>query len=301
MDYAVLQLAFFSALWISKSDGQCTFPEAIRGNWTSSEKGTLTFTSDTILEYPMPVSVSVTMINLVCKETVGDKYLLQSTEPFSLFGFNLNGYICLELHRVSDYKYWYQLGTTVNPTNFERIYVKPEAEVVDLDAACDRPEPYEAATFNTLIKEGAVNAGLVEATCPESLFHTFSNGSLASADGSTSCVNATLNVCEDRTKMLHTYDNSCDSSLKFSTRGEYICLQEMTNDTLGVTYLHIWNNDTTLISGAERINCYAFEKVDNKMVATLYPGACLVDQTSTSVTSPGIVVEYNTITKTCRK
>ena len=32
------------------------------------------------------------------------------------------------------------------------------------------------------------------------------------------------------------------------------------------------------------------------MVATLYPGACLVDQTSTSVTSPGIVVEYNTIT-----
>ena len=35
--------------------------------------------------------------------------------------------------------------------------MKPEAEVVDLDAACDRPEPYEAATFNTLIKEGNAN------------------------------------------------------------------------------------------------------------------------------------------------
>ena len=32
------------------------------------------------------------------------------------------------------------------------------------------------------------------------------------------------------------------------------------------------------------------------MVATLYPGACLVDQTSESVSSPGIIVEYNKIT-----
>ena len=40
----------------------------------------------------------------------------------------------------------------------------------------------------------------------------------------------------------------------------------------------------------------AFEKVQHEMVATLYPGACLVDQTSNSVSSPGIYVEYNTIT-----
>ena len=65
---------------------------------------------------------------------------------------------------------------------------------------------------------GAVNDGLVEATCPESLFHTFSNGSLSSADGTTSCVNSTLNVCTDRTKMIHTYGPECDSTLRFSSK-----------------------------------------------------------------------------------
>ena len=58
-------------------DGQCAFPEVLVGNWISSEKGTLAFTSDTISDYPMPVSVTVTSINLKCVENSGDKYLVQ--------------------------------------------------------------------------------------------------------------------------------------------------------------------------------------------------------------------------------
>ena len=53
------------------------FPSVLRGNWISSEKGTLEFTEDTIFNYAMPVSVAVTKINLMCKENGGDRYLLK--------------------------------------------------------------------------------------------------------------------------------------------------------------------------------------------------------------------------------
>ena len=56
---------------------QCVFPEALRGTWISSEKGSLPFTTDTVSNYPMPVSVTVTSINLRCIENDGDKFLLQ--------------------------------------------------------------------------------------------------------------------------------------------------------------------------------------------------------------------------------
>ena len=53
------------------------------------------------------------------------------------------------------------------------------------------------------------------------------------------------------------YFHHVETSIVYvSARGEYICLLEMTNDTTGVTYLHMWNNDTTLQAGVERINCY---------------------------------------------
>ena len=46
------------------------------------------------------------------------------------------------------------LNAGVESTTLERIYVRPELEVVELAAGCNRAEPYEVSTFNTLIKEG---------------------------------------------------------------------------------------------------------------------------------------------------
>lgn len=278
----------------------CTFPTDLRGNWISSDKGTLNFTSDTIWKYPLPVTLAVQETDFVCEEQSGNKYMLKSQTTFSLFNYDFYAYLCLELHPISSYKYWYQIGNDIERSTQQRIHVVLAiAPAANISTACTRSEPYETATFNTLIKEGAFEDGLVEATCPFILFHTFSNGNLASADGMTSCTNTTLDVCTDRTQMRITYDPSCDVSLIFANEGVNICLLEQTNDTSGVTYLHVWNNDTTLANDVMRINCYAFEKDGDVMTATLYPGACQPGQTSSLVSDPGIKVQYDSVTNTC--
>ncbi|XP_053400583.1 uncharacterized protein LOC123558409 [Mercenaria mercenaria] len=276
--------------------GACTFPSDLQGNWISSDKGTLNFTSDTIWKYPLPVYNVITETNFVCEEKRGDKYMLKSQTTFVvILPPSYFAYICLELHPISSYKYWYQVANDIHSKVKLRVHLQFYHINVDFATACNRSEPYETATFNTLVKEGALEDGLVEATCPFELFHTFSNGSLTSADDSTSCVNTTLDVCTERTQMRVTYDPSCDASLKISSEGMNICLLEQTNGTSGVTYLHVWNNDTTLTM--RRINCYAFEKSGDVMTATLYPGACQPDQTSMVVSDPGIKVQYKSITK----
>lgn len=40
----------------------------------------------------------------------------------------------------------------------------------------------------------------------------------------------------------------------------------------------------------------AFEKNGDTMVGTLYPGPCEPEQTTSSVPSPGIIVEHNNVT-----
>jgi len=37
--------------------------------------------------------------------------------------------------------------------------------------------------------------------------------------------------------------------------GSSTCLLSFKDDTTGVTYLHVWNNDVTLRTNVERINC----------------------------------------------
>ena len=44
--------------------------------------------------------------------------------------------------------------TDIEPTNNERFLVRPEVTTVDISSGCERSEPYERATFNTLVKEG---------------------------------------------------------------------------------------------------------------------------------------------------
>lgn len=280
--------------------GVCTFPSILEGNWISSDQGTLNFTSDTIWNYPLPVTLAVRQVNLGCELINGDTYMLKTTQPFKLFGFDFDAYICLELHRVSAYKFWYQVANTVEPSTGLRMKAFLDSKNPNYTEACNREQPFSVSTFNTLVKEGALEDGLVEATCPFELLHTYTNGSLTSADGMTSCVNTTLDICTDRTQMRITYDTSCDASLKITSDGLNICLLDRTNDTSGVTYLHVWNNDTSLATGFKRINCYAFEKRNDSMIATLYPGACKESQTPDVVDNPGIYVQYDSITKTCQ-
>lgn len=58
-------------------NGQCSFPEDLRGTWYSSDKGTVVFTSNTLQQYSMPIAVNIQAVDLNCVLKRGDKYVLQ--------------------------------------------------------------------------------------------------------------------------------------------------------------------------------------------------------------------------------
>ena len=130
-------------------------------------------------------------------------------------------------------------------------------------------------------------------TCPIELLHTYTSGTLTSADGLTSC-NITVDICTETSNVQISYDRTCHDALKVAGNTVYTslkcnfinlltyyyeymyikllfkqnyyyfltvtdsstCLLYFSNDTADVTYLHVWNNDDTLGTNVGRINCY---------------------------------------------
>ncbi|KAL3878512.1 hypothetical protein ACJMK2_030852 [Sinanodonta woodiana] len=280
------------------ADAACTFPSDLRGSWYSFEKGTLNFTEDTLVKYPAQLTVSARDFSYKCDQVSGNKYLLKSTTTFSAYYINWYAYLCFDLHLVKSNKYYYQLGSLVEASNGERTFSQPFFMDSNMTAACNRPEPYEAATFVTLIKEGAVENNLVQETCPTDWLAVFDSVSLSTSSGSQKCSNVTLSVCADRTQFRYVHNN-CSSSLKYSTSGVYHCINHMSNDTSGIGYLHVWNNDTAVVaSSTYRTVCYAYKRINGTMRATKKPGICDIDQNTTAVASPGIIAVYDNISLT---
>lgn len=298
-------LFVIKCLFVGRGYGICTFPDDIRGTWYSSEKGYLNFTESVMEAYPMQPGVGITSLSFQCQSINGTVYVLRSTTTFSLFGpTQFSAYLCLDLHPVSHYKYWYLILNNFLSPPTERYRGAVNTTTLDFASTCDRVAPYETSSRVTLVKDGAFEDGLTLQTCPTPLLHTFSNSTLtSSADAATSatCSDTTINVCAVDTEMLFNYSSSCSSDLMLSSPGEYICLLDFTDSTTGVTYLHVWNNDTSLTSTDKKIHCFAYEykASSSEVQGTLYPGQCQLAQTAETVTSPGIVTIFGSITATC--
>ncbi|WAQ99094.1 hypothetical protein MAR_023467 [Mya arenaria] len=92
---------------------QCTLPASLRGTWVSSELGALNYTDDTIVAYPYVIPGTVESLDFQCQthNATSFRYLLKATETFETFGITFDAYLCLELHQISSYKFWYHLGS----------------------------------------------------------------------------------------------------------------------------------------------------------------------------------------------
>ncbi|XP_021375921.1 uncharacterized protein LOC110464807, partial [Mizuhopecten yessoensis] len=278
--------------------GACTFPTEIDGEWYSAHKGILTFNSTTMAGYPIAMSALVPSLDFTCEEQSGFKYLLRATETAFIFGNNFRGFLCIDLRRVSQYKYYYYMGTKISSTNNDNIYARVDGVTVAMADACNEPEPYHDGAFITLIKNGSVESGHAQATCPEQLLAKYDNVTVSNAAESTPCTGSTVDACSDTTILNHTYA-SCTSGLIFSSGGSLTCLHSVVSDNF--TYLSVWNNDVTVDgSTTYRFSCFVISQTGEVTYATEVPNYCTDStQTSTSVTSPGIVHVYSSRTETC--
>ncbi|KAL3878525.1 hypothetical protein ACJMK2_030865 [Sinanodonta woodiana] len=180
-----------------------------------------------------------------------------------------------------------------------RVFVRATTTTVNASIACNRESPTDTSDFSVLVKEGAVSSLQAIATCPNDFLATFSNFTVTGYSGANQCTGNSLAVCTDRTAMNYTY-NSCSSSVKFSSGGYFYCLYYQTNSSTGVTYLHVYNKDSTVVSGSTyRIVCYAFKTSGNILYTTEYPGSCHSNQNATYVKSPGLIANYFNTTNTC--
>ncbi|KAK3593537.1 hypothetical protein CHS0354_018617 [Potamilus streckersoni] len=230
------------------------------------------------------------------------QHRVRTTSSFELFSVNFNAYLCFDFTQISATKYVYSIECAIETGLLTpaRVYIRPTSIVnVTAATACNRESPTDKSDFSLLVKEGTVGSLQAIATCPNDFLATFNNFTVTGYSGANQCTGNSLDVCTDRTAMNYTY-NSCSSSVKFSSGGYFYCLYYQTNSSTGVTYLHVYNNDSTVVSGSTyRIVCYAFRKSGNTIFTTEYPGNCHGNQNDTYVKSPGIVAEYFNVTKTC--
>lgn len=286
-----------------KITGSCTLPDELTGTWHSAQKGPLTFNSTHIVGYPVFMSVSVQSLDFECIGTSDRKYAFKSTETAFIFGGNFNAYMCVELWRVSATKYYYLHNTPISPTNNDHTRGSIEGTTPAISAICSISS--DTSSFVTIVKDGSVDDGSSEATCPSDLLNTFSSVTISQYNDASSCANNVMDGCSSKTKMSFTYDPSCTAVHKFSEGGNWTCLRSIISN--GYTYVSLWNNDTTISSSF--LQPYIFVSgqtyrfaclVVSGTSATLFPKICSDStQTPTSVSSPGLKLTFSGASSSC--
>lgn len=286
-----------------KITGSCTLPDELTGTWHSAQKGPLTFNSTHIVGYPVFMSVAVQSLDFECIGTSDRKYAFKSTETAFIFGGNFNAYMCVEFWRVSATKYYYLHNTPISPTNNDHTRGSIEGTTPAISAICSISS--DTSSFVTIVKDGSVDDGSSEATCPSDLLNTFSSVTISQYNDASTCANNVMDGCSSKTKMSFTYDPSCTAVHKFSEGGNWTCLRSIVSN--GYTYVSLWNNDTTISSSF--LQPYIFVSgqtyrfaclVVSGTSATLFPKICSDStQTPTSVSSPGLKLTFSGASSSC--
>lgn len=286
-----------------KITGSCTLPDELTGTWHSAQKGPLTFNSTHIVGYPVFMSVAVQSLDFECIGTSDRKYAFKSTETAFIFGGNFNAYMCVEFWRVSATKYYYLHNTPISPTNNDHTRGSIEGTTPAISAICSISS--DTSSFVAIVKDGSVDDGSSEATCPSDLLNTFSSVTISQYNDASSCANNVMDGCSSKTKMSFTYDPSCTAVHKFSEGGNWTCLRSIVSN--GYTYVSLWNNDTTISSSF--LQPYNFVSgqtyrfaclVVSGTSATLFPKICSDStQTPTSVSSPGLKLTFSGASSSC--
>ncbi|CAG2219303.1 unnamed protein product [Mytilus edulis] len=191
----------------TNAGAECTFPSDLRGSWISADKGILTFTPNTLSDYNIQLSADISSVTFDCNNLSNNQYYLRGNFLFNVLGSSYRPHICLEFYKVTSEKFYYYIGTDIETTINDRIYVDNDVNNVTRDDVCNRHKPFEVGTYVMLIKDGASDTNL-SVICPSDISGNFQNVRFSASDGTNSCSGKN----EDKTLKATIYPGSCRSN-----------------------------------------------------------------------------------------
>ncbi|KAL4218769.1 hypothetical protein ACF0H5_021356 [Mactra antiquata] len=288
------------ALWIlailSRADSQsCTsLPDSLDGVWTSTNLGTITISSSArTLSMTKLFSTQTAAANYFdCEFNSGTQYVFKSNTTVSSFSGNYIVYGCFDFRYSSDDVYYYYLNSDVEPgLGGLRMkgFVSP---ITSLSQACETT--LDTAEFNTMVKTGFESRAISANNCPTPLLsssiftYTDNSGTYCNGD------NSTISTCSDpKYHTLFVNKTTCSSQpvipIMFSTNGSLGCLVTVENTATSVTYISLYNLDSSIISTTSQFTCAAMQQDSNNTIhMSIFPTDCISAQSPTvlpSVTS----------------
>ncbi|XP_062607531.1 uncharacterized protein LOC134269346, partial [Saccostrea cucullata] len=273
-----ITLKIIFTLFQRTADGACTFPDALRGTWISSNFGDAEFT-DTIMylsQYDITVDTfSATPSNFTCDFTSGSYYVLRTANTYTSHsgGTNYYWYLCLELTSITTYSYYYYNSRANNfGTGLYTVYTD----------VCQTGQATEL--FHVFVKEGSESEALSFCAKPFLGVFTYIHTS-SSATCGLNWGDSLLDVCNNnRTNMVFDY-SECNTRVAFSAGGHVGCIATLNNGT--TYYQSVINFDTTLTvtPRAYRFTCFVIEFDGENVTASEKGENCVSGQTAT--TKPG--------------
>ncbi|ESO94037.1 hypothetical protein LOTGIDRAFT_228689 [Lottia gigantea] len=260
-------ICFFS--FTAFCDSQCQLPNELRGSWTSSTLGSLTFNSTTLSGIAIPPDSCAEKCpqTLDCFMKNESLYLLRSP-VFTSGKVPLRMYTCWSMSDISTTKIVYFNGIEdLNEFTKDRSVFR-DTEPSDIYTICNRHVPYPPQTYNLLVKSDSTPVTV----CPNELLGKY-------VDETSDC-SLKVDMCSDVTK-FQVSSNNCSSKPFYSENGSLNCVHSVQNN--GTNYVTLYNNDNTLdASDTYRFTCLTINMVDGKMEISGNPKECFENVSSTS-------------------
>ncbi|XP_046375013.2 uncharacterized protein LOC124148116 [Haliotis rufescens] len=285
----LLTCAIFGVI-IPGRDGACSFPSHLSGTFDESVKGVLSFTSSQLMSY---VLHTFGTLNFNCDHQYSStQYVLKSATSFSYFSLNWDAYMCWDLTEISTDKfYFYESTDALSDAGGENVKMYISGASPVYSDVCSTSS-YTAGTYRFLMRNDTISSSKV--ACPYQ-FENYWTYSISNGSVDTCSSNETqLNGCLDTTAFTFNY-TLCSSYLLYSSGGSVNCLYNYTSGS--TTYLTTYNADYSVDdTSTYRFTCLVLDLSSSTSIsASQYPRSCQVNQSATSVPSPGnsLVFTFN--------
>ncbi|XP_067660575.1 uncharacterized protein [Haliotis asinina] len=272
---------------IPGQDGACTFPSHLSGTFDESVKGVLSFTSGQMTSYALHTFGT---LDFNCEHKYSStQYILKSATSFSYFSLNWDAYMCWDLTEISSDKfYFYESTAALSDAGGENVKMYISGASPVYSDICTTTS-YDTGTYRFLMRNDTISSSKV--ACPYQ-FENYWTYSISNGSADTCSSNETqLNGCLDTTAFTFNY-TLCSSYVMYSSGGSVNCLYNQTSGS--TTYLTTYNADYSVDgTSTYRFTCLVLDLSSSTAIsASQYPRTCQVNQTSTSVQSPGNLLVF---------
>ncbi|XP_048775464.2 uncharacterized protein LOC125680066 [Ostrea edulis] len=269
-------------VYICKADGACEFPSDLRGEWYTTSNGLVTFNNQSVTNFKSSIHSSAQTFN--CEYTDNGRYITRARIPIlstSLYDV----YFCMSFTKITETKYLVQYNADIAGFVKERVVgrtvLASSTTLLPAAEACNVTTAIPTGSHELYVKKGYEASNTI--TCPDSVVSTLD------MTLNSDCTGNVLYGMSYPTYLIHSYNTSCITTEKtFTTSGNLSCMYYVVSGS--ATFLTVYNQDsTTDETTTYRFLCYSITSNSDQVHLTYHPKICQHNQTSTYVTSPGVV------------